>query len=66
MRRAFEYDWRMWTIPEIRECMEDAGFKSTYVYWEGDDGDGGGNGEFERITTEENCEAWIAYVVGLK
>ncbi len=65
-RRAFRYDWRMWTIPEIRECMKEAGFKKTFVYWEGDDGEGGGNGEYNLVQKEENCEAWIAYVVGLK
>lgn len=24
--RAFEYNWRMWTLPEIREILADAGF----------------------------------------
>lgn len=29
---AFVYDWRLWTIPELREAMLEAGFKHTAVY----------------------------------
>ena len=29
---AFVYDWRLWTIPELREAMHEAGFKHTSVY----------------------------------
>lgn len=64
--RCFEYDWRMWSIPEIREIMEEAGFKATHVYWEGTDEDGEGDGEFRRVTEGEECEAWVAYVVAEK
>ena len=66
MRRAFRYDWRLWSIPEIREAMVDAGFDSTKVYWEGDEPGGGGNGVFTRTEKAENCASWLAYVVGIK
>ena len=64
-KRTFSYDWRMWSIPEIREVMEEAGFKQTYVYWEGTDEDGEGDGVFTRVEQGEDCEAWVAYVVGI-
>ena len=64
--RVFSYDWRMWTIPELKEIMEDAGFKKVHVYWEGSDEDGDGDGEFTRVTQGEECESWVAYVVGEK
>lgn len=64
--RQFSYDWRMWSIPEIREIMMEAGFSKTRVLWEKDDGDGGGNGDFYETSTGEACAAWIAYVVGHK
>ena len=32
--RAFTYDWRLWTIPELRDAMRDAGFSETEAYWE--------------------------------
>lgn len=65
--RAFVYDWRLWTLPEVREIMVEAGFNRADVYWEGtDDKTGEGNGEFTLETQAEQCEAWIAYVVAVK
>tara|TARA_B100000749_G_scaffold280897_1_gene280780 strand:+ start:56407 stop:57246 length:840 start_codon:yes stop_codon:yes gene_type:complete len=64
--KVFSYDWRMWSIPEVREIMLEAGFKDTAVYWEGTDEDGEGDGEFTRVTKGEDCESWVAYIVGLK
>lgn len=29
---AFTYDWRLWTVPELREAMLDAGFVRTSVH----------------------------------
>ena len=29
---AFVYEWRLWSIPELRDAMEDAGFSETLVY----------------------------------
>ena len=66
VERAFSYDWRMWSLTELQELFEDVGFKDVHVMWEGDDEDGEGNGEFTRTTEGEDCEAWVAYVVGKK
>jgi hypothetical protein len=63
-KKQFEYDWRMWTIPEIRELMLEAGFSKTEVYWEGATRSGDGNGVFTRSEVGEECEAFIAYIVG--
>ena len=65
-KKVFTYDWRMWTLPELRYVLEDAGFKNSYVYWEGEDENGEGNGQFRKVTKAENCEAWIAYLVAAK
>lgn len=64
--RAFTYDWRLWTIPEVRELLADAGFRRTEVYWEETDDDGDGTGEFRRTESEENQEGFIVYIVGVK
>lgn len=32
VRDAFVYDWRLWSIAEIRDAMRDAGFRTTEVY----------------------------------
>lgn len=66
MRKAFSYTWRVWTLPEIREILEEAGFRKVTVYWEGDDEDGEGDGNFEPAETAEQCPAYICYIVAEK
>ncbi len=63
---VFNYDWRMWTIPEMHELMLEVGFKDTCVYWEGTTKKGEGNGVFKKVIQGESCLSWIAYVVGVK
>lgn len=62
-QKVFTYDWRIWTIPELRECLEEAGFQKTHVYWEGTTKSGEGDGKFTRTEKGEECESWIAYIV---
>jgi SAM-dependent methyltransferase len=63
MKRAFTYDWRLWTIPEVRELLQEAGFAESRVYWEGTDHrTRNGNGIFRRTTRVDSCPGWIAYV----
>ncbi len=64
--KAFTYDWRLWTLPELRELLDEAGFRTVTVFWEGDDGDGGGNGEFTPDPAGEADAGWIAYLVAEK
>ncbi len=66
IKKAFSYDWRLWTLPELRELLEEAGFARVRVYWEGEDEDGEGDGEFTEEATGEADPAWIAYVVAEK
>jgi SAM-dependent methyltransferase len=66
IKRAFSYEWRLWTLPEIRELLEEAGFSKVSVYWEGEDEDGEGNGEFSEDPRGEADPAWIAYIVAQK
>ncbi|MCM2281061.1 MAG: class I SAM-dependent methyltransferase [Bdellovibrionaceae bacterium] len=66
IENVFSYDWRMWSIPEIREMMHESGFTKTHVYWEGTTKKGTGNGIFKRSEKGEDCQGWVAYVVGEK
>ena len=67
MKRAFAYDWRLWTILEVREALSEVGFAETEVYWEGvEEKTGEGDGVFTLEESAENTESWIAYVVGIK
>ncbi|MBC7466740.1 MAG: class I SAM-dependent methyltransferase [Bdellovibrio sp.] len=63
---VFTYDWRMWTIPELKELMLEAGFEDIKVYWEGTNKKGGGSGIFKQVEKGEPCLSWIAYVIGVK
>lgn len=61
--RAFEYNWRTWSLPEIRDLLAEAGFSKSTVYWEGDDGKGGGNGIFRPREVGDPDRAYITYIV---
>lgn len=64
IRRAFTYNWRLWTIPEIQEMLVEAGFRHIDIYWEGiDHASGYGNSVFRKVETAENAPGWIAFFV---
>jgi SAM-dependent methyltransferase len=61
---AFSYEWRLWTLPEIREVLLEAGYARATVYWQGTDEEtGDGDGVFEPAEEGEPDPDWIAYVV---
>jgi len=67
MKKAFVYQWRFWTIPEVRELLEEAGFSETRVYWEIEkDDDEDAQSEWQIETEADSDPAWIAYIVALK
>ncbi len=66
LKRAFSYAWRLWTAPELRDLLHEAGFRKVTVYWEGEDEDGEGNGEFAPEDQGEADLAWVAYMVAEK
>lgn len=63
LKEAFTYDWRLWSIPEVRELLAEAGFRKTTVYWQGADEDGEPNDVFEPVEQGDADPAWIAYIV---
>ncbi len=67
LKRAFSYDWRLWTLPEIRELLAEAGFRRSTVYWQGsDERTGEGDGVFRPVEKGEADAGWIAYIVAEK
>lgn len=67
MRKAFTYEWRVWTLPEIREILAEAGFRTSTVYWEGwDKKTWEGNGDFKPAEVGDPDAGWIAYIVAEK
>lgn len=61
LKDSFTYDWRLWTIPEVRDALAEAGFKKTHVYWETEH-QGKGTGEYVLSEKGDNAYAWIAYI----
>jgi len=72
MDKAFTYDWRLWSLQELRELLEEAGYSKVRIYWEEfeeDDEDDDfmeGTGEFFEATEVENQESWQVYIVAEK
>ena len=67
LKRAFEYHWRFWTIPEVREMLAEAGFSESHVYWEiEDEDDPDVDGTWERRDVTDSDPSWICYIVAVK
>jgi hypothetical protein len=66
IRKAFTYDWRLWTPIELTEAMWEAGFRDARVYWEDADDKGEGNGVYRHRRKVRQETAWVAYIVGQK
>jgi len=67
IKNAFTYVWRMWTLPELREILVEAGYSQVDVYWEGTDEESGeGSGEFSPTLEGEADPAWVSYIVAQK
>jgi hypothetical protein len=61
LERAFTYDWRYWTLPELRELLLEAGYREVRVYWDTSEDD-----EYESYRARgraQNRPGWLAYLV---
>ena len=57
----------MWTLPEMRELLLEAGFETVDFYVEGwDDETDEPDGIFRKRKRVDNEGSWIAYVVACK
>jgi SAM-dependent methyltransferase len=66
MDRAFSYDWRLWSLPEIRELLDEVGFRRVICYWQGWDQSGNPDGIFRPVEEGEPDAGWIAYLTAEK
>ena len=67
LKKAFTYEWRFWSLPELRELLLEAGFSRVDMYWEGTDADGeSGNGIYRKTRYGSNDPAWVNYIVAIK
>ena len=64
MEKAFSYHWRLWTLPEIREILYEAGFSEVDIYWEGtDEAKNEGNGIYTPSEIGDADPGWVCYIV---
>ena len=64
MEKAFSYHWRLWTLPEIREILYEAGFSQVEIYWEGTDEEKNeGNGIYTPSEIGDADPGWVCYIV---
>jgi len=66
LKKAFSYDWRLWSLPETCDLLKECGFSRTIVYWEGIDEDGEPDGEFLPSREGDLAPAWVAYILAFK
>ncbi|KAF5751608.1 hypothetical protein HS088_TW02G00623 [Tripterygium wilfordii] len=75
LRHAFSYSWRLWSLPEIKDCLEEAGFQSVH-FWvrqmpdtekmRSTEGFGVGKDvKYEEVKNFPQEDAWNAYIVGV-
>jgi hypothetical protein len=62
LERAFSYDWRLWTLPELRELLAEAGFSRVLCYWQGWTDRGKADGIFLPAEEAAADAAWICYL----
>ena len=67
LRRAFSYNWRLWTLPELRELLDEAGFANVTVHWEGTDEETGeGDGIYSPATVGDADPSWVCFITAEK
>ncbi|KAG0495312.1 hypothetical protein HPP92_000003 [Vanilla planifolia] len=75
LRNAFSYDWRLWSLSEIRDCLEEAGFQSVHFWMrempntedasEVEEYNAKSDVKYEELSSFRQQDAWNAYVVGV-
>lgn len=73
LRHAFSYNWRLWSLPEIKDCLEEAGFSSVHFWIRempntlecAEEFDVGSDIKYEEVSSFEQRDAWNAYIVAV-
>jgi hypothetical protein len=67
LKKAFTYDWRLWTLVEIRELLQSAGFSNVVTYFNGwDEETGESDGNFVAGLAVDAEAGWQAYITAEK
>ncbi len=67
IKNAFEYSWRLWSLPEIHELLLEAGFSKVVIYNEGwNEKEEEGDGVWTATKEFDADPGWLAYIAALK
>ena len=72
--RAFSYDWRLWSVPELRDLLGEVGFSAVKIYWEEleREAEGAaadvrhGSGAYEPREVAEQQDTWLVYIAAAR
>lgn len=64
LKRAFQYHWRFWTLPELQELLLEAGFAEVTIYW--DVAEDGEDSDYRPRKVAENQPGWVCYLMARK
>ena len=64
LRRAFRYDWRLWSLPEVTDLLREAGFAAVEVLWDVEPP--GVEPRYRLRRTARNQGCWLAYLVATR
>jgi hypothetical protein len=62
LQKAFSYEWRLWTLPELHELLLEAGFHNPTIRFQYFDDDGEGLGIWYPDTHGQASSTWIANI----
>ncbi len=61
LKRAFSYDWRLWTLPEVADLLLEVGFAEVEVLWDAEPP--GVEPRYRPRQAAANQSSWLAYLV---
>ncbi len=61
-KKAFSYDFRLYSLADVRDALTAAGFTNIEVLWDFEE-DEDAACDYRPATRAENCPGWIAYLV---
>ena len=66
LNHVYKYQFRIWALPEIRESIIDAGFSDVLFFWENEDDEGNGTGNYSVSEKGSNDPVWVAMIAAIK
>jgi hypothetical protein len=62
LKKAFTYEWRLYSLPEIHDILLEAGFSNVTIYWQGWDENDEPDGNFQPATKGDADPGWICMI----